>query len=212
MNINNQVQEAIQALDQATTRDELFIATKVLADTRSLEAATKLIEVLGHNNPATAVVATKGLTQLGPPVIPLLLSSLEASDYTTRAWAITILADLRDTRSLDVLIDAARTDISPSVRRTALRGLATLDFRSTVNGLTDLERCLTTLMEGCNDPEWVVRYAAVFGIERWLASNQLQLDAYTMAVSCLHRCADTREGVRVVRCRAQLALQRLSQG
>ena len=210
MSINNQVQEAIQALDQATTRDELLVATKVLADTRSLEAATKLIEVLGHNNPATAVVATKGLTQLGPPVIPMLLSSLEASDYTTRAWAVTILADLRDTRSLDVLIDAARTDISPSVRRTALRGLATLDFRSTVNGLTDLERCLTTLMEGCNDPEWVVRYAAVFGLERRLNDNQLEACESVMALRCLQRSADRQDNVKVVRCRAQLALKRLS--
>ena len=210
MSNTNHVKDAIQTLNQASTREELLAATKKLANTGSLDAATTLIEVLGYNNPATAVVAIRGLLQLGPPVIPLLLDSLDASDYTTRAWLITILADLRDTRSLDVLLDAAGTDISPSVRRTALRGLATLELTSAADGATDLRRCLNALINGCEDPEWVVRYAAVFGLERRLNDNQLQTSESAMALRCLQRSADRQDNVKVVRCRAQLALKRLS--
>lgn len=210
MSISKHVSDAIQDLDQASNRDELLVATTNLANTESLDAVTKLIEVLGYNNPATAVVATRGLIQLGPPVIPLLLDSLDASDYTTRAWLITILADLRDPRSLEPLLDAARTDISPSVRRTALRGLATVPLTTAADGATDLRRCLNALIKGSEDPEWVVRYAAVFGLERRLNDNQLEACESVMALRCLQRSADRQDNVKVVRCRAQLALKRLS--
>ena len=133
MIISKHVSDAIQALNQASNRDELLVATTNLANTESLDAVTKLIEVLGYNNPATAVVATRGLIQLGPPVIPLLLDSLDASDYTTRAWLITILADIRDPRSLERCRRCSH-NISPSVRRTALRGLATVPLTTAADG------------------------------------------------------------------------------
>ena len=85
-----------------------------------------------------------------------------------------------------------------------------MDLGSATDNGTALHRSVNALIEGSNDPEWVVRYAAVFGLEHRLDQKSLQPNENAMAVRCLHRCADIREGVRVVRCRARLALQRLA--
>ena len=205
-----EVQQAIASIDQATTRRQLLVATTALADTQSILAADKLIEVLSYNNPATAVVATRGLIKLGTAVVPQVIASLDDHNYSARAWALSVLADLKDPRSLEALIDAAQNDLAPSVRRTALRGLATMRF-SASDQAAMLQRCCTSLVHACSDPEWLVRYAAIFGLEHVVSRGGLAADSIQTCRMCLHRSqlADV-ETVMVVRLRAALALQRLT--
>ena len=210
MNELIEVQQAIAAVDQARTRAELLLATTALANTGSMLAADKLIEVLGYNNPATAVVATRGLVHLGPGVVPKVITSLDHQNYCARAWAISVLADLRDQRSLDALIDAAANDLAPSVRRTALRGLATIKVVGS-DPIATLRRCSDSLIYACSDPEWVVRYAAIFGIEQLLLRADLDDASTHLCRDCLDRLGrDASEAVMVVRLRARVALTRLT--
>ena len=211
MNDSITVRQAIAAVDQASTRGDLLVATKALADTRSMLAVGKLIEVLGHNNPATAVVATRGLINLGADVVPEVINSLDHQNYSARAWAIAVLAELRDPRSLDALIDAAANDLAPSVRRTALRGLATLRLVGSETTAGMLRRCSGSLVHACSDPEWVVRYAAIFGIEQILQRAVLDDESIRSCRTCLDQLGrNDSEAVMVVRLRARQALTRLT--
>jgi protein-tyrosine-phosphatase len=88
------------------------------------------------------------------------------------------LAGIGDVRGLEVLIDALSTDIGPSVRRAAARGLGTLRLEDPdVKDRGDaLERCLEALQAGCEDGEWIVRYAVAVGMES-LGLGMVETDA-----------------------------------
>lgn len=203
------LKEAIQALDRASSTPELVEATRAVCALGDPEAAGTLVKVLGFNNPAVAGVATQGLIQLGRDIVPTLLVSLDARNYGARAWVVKALAALRDPRGLDLLEHALNADIAPSVRRSATRGLADLELDSMAQQ-QQLQRCMQGLLKAAQDDEWVVRYAAAFGLEQRLRNAAVDGSIADQAIAMLRTLASGAEDAKVVRDRAERALQRLN--
>ena len=203
------LQQAIRNLDQATTTPELIQATQAICALQDPDAATTLIKVLGFNNPGVASVATQGLIALGREIIPTLLVSLDARNYGARAWVVRVISALRDPRGIDVLEHALNADIAPSVPRSATRGLAELDLNQSSFD-RDLERCFQCLFQAAKDDEWVVRYAAAFGLEQRLNTPSITSAQTTQALAHLQHLSSSKETVKVVRMRADLSLRRLT--
>jgi phycocyanobilin lyase beta subunit len=199
----------VAAADSAIS---LLLATQALAAAVHPAAIASLVEVLGFNNPGAAVAAVDGLIALGPEAVAPLLGSLDERNYGARAWAVRALAGIGDVRGLDLLEEALGSDIGPSVRRAAARGLGQLrlDDLDDCQRQAVQDRCLQALVAGCTDGEWVVRYAVAVGLEALALgepSGGRLLPACRQALSGLSQHAI--EEVPVVRLRATLALRRL---
>jgi len=205
------LQKAILALDRATTTSELVEATQTICGLKDLEAAPTLIKVLGFNNPAVGAVATQGLIALGRDVVPILVVNLDVGNYGARAWVVRAIATLRDPRGLDLLEHALNADIAPSVRRSATRGLAEMELEGS-NISKDFSRCCEALFKAAADDEWIVRYAAAFGLEQRFGHNSTNTGLKTQAIAHLEELSSNSEAVKVVKQRAKLALQRLQAG
>ena len=205
------LQKAILALDRATTTSELVEATQTICGLKDLEAAPTLIKVLGFNNPAVGAVATQGLIALGRDVVPILVVNLDVGNYGARAWVVRAIATLRDPRGLDLLEHALNADIAPSVRRSATRGLAEMELEGS-NVSKDFSRCCEALFKAAADNEWIVRYAAAFGLEQRFGHNSTNTGLKTQAIAHLEELSSNSEAVKVVKQRAKLALQRLQAG
>ena len=200
--------KAILALDRATTTSELVEATQTICGLKDLEAAPTLIKVLGFNNPAVGAVATQGLIALGRDVVPILVVNLDVGNHGARAWVVRAIATLRDPRGLDLLEHALNADIAPSVRRSATRGLAEMELEGS-NVSKDFSRCCEALFKAAADDEWIVRYAAAFGLEQRFGHNSTNTGLKTQAIAHLEELSSNSEAVKVVQQRAKLALQRL---
>ena len=207
MNNLSPLEVAIADFQGAKTTPELIRATKNLCDLRTTKAIPILIEALGFNNPAVASVATSGLIELGSQAVPSLLVSLDEKNYGSRAWVVRALASIRDPRSLDLLEHALATDIAPSVRRSAARGLAELNLIYPEDR-SKLERCLLALLAAIKDDEWVVRYAVIFGIELHL--RRYNPNNKSHCILALKQLSSDSESIKVIRLRAKLALRRLA--
>ena len=202
---------AVEQLDRAASTAELVEATRAITALQDANAADTRSKVLGYNNPAVASVATAGLISLGRPIVPKLLVSLDARNYGARAWVVKVLASLRDPRGLDMLEHALKADIAPSVRRAATRGLAELELDPCADAEA-IRRCCDGLLLAGRDDEWVVRYAAAFGLEQRLNSSNLPDPVRAKGLASLRQLASSAEDIKVVRLRATLALQRLNAG
>ncbi|WP_334989657.1 HEAT repeat domain-containing protein [Nostoc sp.] len=167
MNNSDLAQILIRAVEEADSSDRLLDAVQELAAASIEEAVPTLIAALGYNNPGAAVAAVDGLIAIGEAAVQPLLQLLDDYNYGARAWAIRALAGIGDVRVLDTLLEAAKTDFSLSVRRAAARGLGTLRWQQVPT--EKLESIQTQVLEALllisQDPEWVVRYAAVTSLE-----------------------------------------------
>jgi phycocyanobilin lyase beta subunit len=161
------VQFLIQAVDEADSAEKLVKAVRALAQLKQEEAIPTLTTVLRYNNPGAAIAAVDGLISLGEVTIPHLLENIDGYNYGARAWATRVLAGIGDPRALEVLIDAATSDFSFSVRRGAVKGLGNLKWQNSLETdiFADLEKTFSTLASVALDSEWVVRYAAIAGLE-----------------------------------------------
>ena len=157
----------IQAVENASSSEELVKAVWALSGSQSEEAIPTLIKVLGFNNPGAAVAAVEGLVQLGDVAVPTLINQLDGYDYGARAWAIRALSRIANPEALDILLDAATNDFSLSVRRAAAKGLGELRWEKlSPEAREEAQRkVLETLMTVAKDEEWIVRYAAIVGLE-----------------------------------------------
>jgi phycocyanobilin lyase subunit beta len=157
----------LDAVEAAASADDLLDAVEALAAARSVEAIPTLIATLAYNNPGAAVAAVDGLIQLGDIAVPSLLELFDTFNYGARAWAIRALAGIGDPRGLDFLLDAACNDFALSVRRAAARGLGLIQWSKLPSEQQPLaqQRCLDVLKRATTDPEWVVRYAAITGLQ-----------------------------------------------
>ncbi|MGF1487583.1 MAG: HEAT repeat domain-containing protein [Prochloraceae cyanobacterium] len=165
------VQKYIEAVEKADSADGLLEATEALADRKDPAAIPTLIEILGYNNPGAAVAAVDGLIDIGEPAVPYLLENLDDYNYGARAWTIRAFAGIGDPRALDLLLKAAVSDFSLSVRRAAARGLGFINWSKLPQEdiLPAQKQVLDVLLLVCEDGEWVVRYAAVVGLQALLA-------------------------------------------
>ncbi|MEH2420118.1 MAG: HEAT repeat domain-containing protein [Nostoc sp.] len=167
MNNSDLAQILIRAVEEADSSDRLLDAVQELAAAGIEESVPTLIAALGYNNPGAAVAAVDGLIAIGEVAVPPLLELIDDYNYGARAWAIRALAGIGDVRALDTLFEAAKTDFSLSVRRAAARGLGTLRWHQVPP--EKVESVQTQVLEALllisQDPEWVVRYAAVTSLE-----------------------------------------------
>ncbi|MEB3266893.1 MAG: HEAT repeat domain-containing protein [Cyanobacteriota bacterium] len=209
----------IRAVTDADSSEALVAATHRLAASRQAAAAATLVQVLGFNNPGAAVAAVDGLIALGQQAVPALLDQLDPRNYGARAWAVRALAGIGDVRGLELLEEALATDVGPSVRRAAARGLGQLRLADlSAERRSELhERCLRALEAATADGEWVVRYAVATGLEglaRDLGQNTAVGPVLGRARAALQRLATGQAGgdleeAPVVQLRARLALDRL---
>lgn len=158
----------IQAVENATSSEALVKAVWALTQSRSESAIPTLIKVLGFNNPGAAIAAVEGLVQLGDVAVPTLISQLDGYDYGARAWAIRALSRIKHPQALEILLDAATSDFSLSVRRGAAKGLGELRWDQLPS--QSQERAQRQVLEALqsvaqDDEEWIVRYAAIVGLE-----------------------------------------------
>ena len=165
--MNSNVQELINAVKGADSSAKLLNAVENLAATGFQESIPTLIAALGYNNPEIAVAAVDGLIKIGEPSVKPLLELMDDYNYGARAWNIRALAGIGDPRGLDILLEAAQNDFALSVRRAAARGLGTIRWEKmpVVEVLPAQNQVLSALIFVCADPEWIVRYAAVTGLE-----------------------------------------------
>lgn len=167
MNNSDLAQILIRAVKEADSSDRLLDAVQELAAAGIEEAIPTLIAALGYNNPGAAVAAVDGLIAIGEVAVLPLLELIDDYNYGARAWAIRALAGIGDVRALDTLFEAAKNDFSLSVRRAAARGLGTLRWHQVPpEKLESVQiQVLEALLLISQEPEWIVRYAAVTSLE-----------------------------------------------
>lgn len=202
----NPVHRSIEAVRSADSAAKLVQAVRQLALCESPEAIPTLIEVLGFNNPGAAVAAVDGLVRLGEVAAEALFQQLDDYNYTARSWALRALGQLGDPRALDLLRETAQGDFSLSVRRAAARGLGSVkwDKLSEDDRLNAQHKALETLTIAYQDPEWVVRYAAIAGTAA-LGEQAADGSILLRVQSALQQVLDT-ESDGVVKARAQWAI------
>ncbi|WP_293089280.1 HEAT repeat domain-containing protein [Okeania sp. SIO3B5] len=203
--INNQL---IRAVEKADSSQGLIDAVKDLAAAQMEDAIPILITVLGYNNPGAAVAAVDGLVLLGETAVLPLLEKLDGYNYGARAWAIRALAGIGDPRGLDLLLDSAVNDFSFSVRRGAARGLGFIDWEKLSEAeVSDAQqRVFQTLLQVSQDPEWVVRYAAVVGLHGLAKAVEVSAPKWLEDVlSRFEEIVDT-DTTLAVSARAQMAI------
>jgi phycocyanobilin lyase beta subunit len=166
--MSDRISSLIQAVDAADSSQKLLEAVQNLAAANSQAAIPTLIATLSYNNPGAAVAAVDGLIKLGEPTVPALLEQLDNQNYTARSWVIRALAGIGDPRGLVTLLGVATADFAASVRRGATRGLGTMKWHLFPENLIDIaqEEALEALLFVAEfDEEWVVRYAAIGGLQ-----------------------------------------------
>lgn len=165
--MTNETLELINAVEEADSSDKLLDAVRALADVRQNAAIETLIAALGYNNPGVAVAAVDGLIAIGEDSVEPLLQQIDDYNYGARAWSVRALAGIGDPRGLEILLTAAETDFSLSVRRAAARGLGCIRWSNMEHNLVseNQQRVFKVLLLVSQDPEWVVRYAAVYGLQ-----------------------------------------------
>jgi phycocyanobilin lyase subunit beta len=198
-----------QAIETAANASDLADAVQALAETQQLDTVPDLIRALGYNNPGAAVAAVDGLINIGKPAVPPLLELLDDYNYGARAWALRALAAIGDPRAFDLLLDTAQNDFALSVRRAAARGLGTMKWAEMAPDAvpTAQAQTATALNLISRDHEWIVRYAAIAGLES-LAAQISDSAVKTKTVAALQTAAAT-DPETAPRARAQLALKRL---
>ena len=204
--------EMLQAIEDADSAVKLADAIKLLAESENLESIPHLIRSLGYNNPGAAVAAVDGLIALGEASVLPLLELLDGYNYSARAWALRALSGIGDPRSLSLLLDTAQNDFALSVRRAAARGLGTIKWEQmdAADVPTAQAQVLQVLLGICADPEWVVRYSAITGVER-LLQGLVVGDVRDGAIGLLAKIAECDEDL-TVRSRAELAGSRNTTG
>lgn len=206
--------QLIQAVEQADSSEGLLNAVKALAAAGSTEAIPTLITVLGYNNPGAAVAAVDGMIKIGEPAVLPLLEHLDGYNYGARAWAVRALAGIGDPRGLDILLDAAANDFALSVRRAAARGVGTIcwELMPQAQVLDAQTRAAKTLLQASQDPEWVVRYAAVGGLQALVDAAANVGPPWLLEVGARLDEMSDRDETLAIRARAMLAKQKMSLG
>jgi phycocyanobilin lyase subunit beta len=195
------LQTLLDAIAQADSAPRMVAAVEKLAQTRLAAAVPHLIAVLGYNNPGAAVAAVEGLIAIGQPAVKPLLELLDGYNYGARAWALRALAGIGDPQALDLLLDAAANDFALSVRRAAARGLGTIrwDELPTTEIAPAQARVIEILTRVSQDHEWVVRYAAITGLQELaIASTATNPDLTRQILTQFDRLVDTDDNLAVI--------------
>jgi phycocyanobilin lyase subunit beta len=171
----NSLEILLRDIAEADSATRMVEAVERLSQARLEAAIPQLITVLGYNNPGAAVAAVEGLIQLGKPAVKPLLELLDGYNYGARAWALRALAGIGDPQALELLLDAAQNDFALSVRRAAARGLGTLHWDELPPDAVapTQARVIEALIVISQDYEWIVRYAAITGLQELAIASAL---------------------------------------
>lgn len=202
----------IAAVEAAESVETLVDAVEAIAQTGDVKALPTLLAALNFNNPGAAVAAVDGFIQIGEPAVEPLLTLLDNHNYGARAWALRALAGIGDPRALSLLLETAKNDYALSVRRAAARGLGTIRWHLLPPDQMGAaqQSVLETLMLVTQDPEWVVRYAAIAGLQSLAESlAATQPEMMPKILESLQHTA--QQDVEIsVQTRARMAQQQLS--
>ncbi len=207
------VQQLIEAVNKADSADLLLETVEDLAETGDRAAIPTLVEVLGFNNPGAAVAAVDGLIKIGEPAVPYLLENLDGYNYGARAWATRVFAGIGDPSALDLLLKAAVTDFSQSVRRAAAKGLGSILWAKLPSEevVPAQQKVLKTLLLATEDGEWVVRYAAIVGLEA-LANTLTETQPELLSEIIIRfKALTTSEPEAAIRARIKYAMRKAEQ-
>ncbi len=174
----------LRDITEADSSTRMVEAVERLSQARLEAAIPNLITVLGYNNPGAAVAAVDGLIALGKPAVRPLLDLLDGYNYGARAWALRALAGIGDPQAIELLLDAATNDFALSVRRAAARGLGTLhwDELPPPEIAPAQTRIAAALLIISRDHEWVVRYAAITGLQELAIASTLSTPELTRQI------------------------------
>jgi phycocyanobilin lyase beta subunit len=205
--IEPMVRSLIEGVEKADSATKLVSAVEALAAVCQTEAIPTLVTVLRYNNPGAAVAAVDGLIALGRVTVPYLLDNIDGYNYGARAWATRVFAGIGDPAALDILLDAAKNDFALSVRRSAAKGLGNIHWEWIAKGQVTQaqQQVFEALYQVALDSEWVVRYAAIAGLEAFVMGN-LQ---YEVNVSEQLMTLKETEKDNMVQTRISWALQNL---
>lgn len=165
----------LQEIAEADSSTRMVAAVEGLAQAQIADGIPHLIAALGYNNPGAAVAAVEGLIAIGPPAVQPLLELLDGYNYGARAWGLRALAGIGDPRALDLLLDAAVNDFALSVRRAAARGLGKLNWEELAPAsIAPAQAKVIEVLENVSqDHEWIVRYAAITGLQELAIASTL---------------------------------------
>ncbi len=209
--MNPTVADLIRAVDAADSKGAMVVAVRTLVAAQDVAAIPTLVTVLGYNNPGAAVAAVDGLVALGSDAVPALLEQLDGYNYGARAWAIRALALIGDPRALPVLVETAKGDFALSVRRAAARGLGAIDWSllpvdQVISRQADV---LEVLVQATADTEWVVRYAAVAGLQNLAPALVAPAQQTPVILAVLNQVCQ-QDDTPAVQARAHLAVEVLA--
>jgi phycocyanobilin lyase beta subunit len=117
---------------------------------------------------------------------------------------VRVFAGIGDPRALDLLMTSAVEDFSPSVRRAAAKGLGNILWSQLLPEKIPLskQKVLNTLFLTLTDPEWIVRYAGVVGLESLAKSNQSLIESISTKLTQVKK----QEAEITINARIDLAL------
>lgn len=164
--------------------------TELIAAARDLAAAAPttpemlpvLVDVLGFNNPVAADLAVDALAGVGKDAVPSLLIGVGAFNYAVNGYALRALGRVGDPAVFSVVAACAKQGPIPGVRRAACAALAGLRFTDAGDAAQGFD-CLLKLAD--SETDWGVRYAAVVGIERFVAHELLDEQMQSAGVAVL---------------------------
>jgi phycocyanobilin lyase beta subunit len=203
----------IRAVEAADSSNRLLEAVQDLAAAQLEGAIPTLIAALSYNNPGAAVAAVDGLILLGEAAVPPLLEQLDLHNYTARAWAIRALAGIGDPRGLITLLGVATADFAMSVRRAAAKGLGMMKWHWFPENLLEIaqaEALEALLFVAQQDEEWVVRYAAVSGLQSLADAIALTYPDWRSQIQAQFEQMAIHDSSWAVRARVWMAQQHLS--
>lgn len=206
--MTDQLSQLIAAVEEADSSKLLLEAVQNLADARLEGGIPILIEALSYNNPGAAVAAVDGLIMLGNPAVPALLELLDMHNYTARSWALRALSGIGDPRGLVTLIGVATADFAMSVRRAAVKGLGMMKWSWFPDELCDIaqEEALDALLfVAQHDEEWIVRYAAVVGLQSLASAIAYQHPEWQSEILVQFNLMGCNDASLAVRARVWLA-------
>ncbi|MEM6751909.1 MAG: HEAT repeat domain-containing protein [Cyanobacteria bacterium P01_C01_bin.38] len=205
--MNSDTQNLIRKITDADSSERMVSAVQNLVAAKDTAAIPTLIAVFGYNNPAAAVIAVKGLIELGEAAVPQLLEQIDEYNYGARAYSIRTLAAIAHPDALDLLLEAAQTDFAPSVRRAAAKGLGNLKWHKLEDSQRAIaqRKALSTLLSITEDADWAIRYAAIVGLQELAKIPSLQQE-----IEAKFSQMRANDGEAAVRARAALAHQTLA--
>jgi phycocyanobilin lyase subunit beta len=191
----------LRDITEADSATRMVEAVERLAQARLEIGVPHLITALGYNNPGAAVAAVEGLIAIGQPAVKPLLELLDGYNYGARAWGLRALAGIGDPRAMDLLLDAAANDFALSVRRAAARGLGTIDWDELApESIGPAQaKIVAVLFTVSQDHEWIVRYAAITGLQELaIASTIDRPDLTHQILGHFDRLVDIDDNLAVI--------------